>query len=77
VARDIEMQEPSRTDFHDEEDVNEMECRRYHNKEIARDNGLRMIAYKSHPALARVCWPVRQLRYVTTNGSRRNPDADF
>src|SRR5215472_12761852 len=36
-----------------------------------------MIAYKSHPALPRVCWPARQLRHVTTDGSRRNPNADF
>ena len=40
VARDIEMKEPSRRDFHDEEDIDQLECRRHHNEEITRNDGL-------------------------------------
>ena len=44
VAGDIEVKESSCTDFHDEEDVDQLECRRHHNEEIAGDDGLGVIA---------------------------------
>ena len=41
VARHIVMKESSRTDFHDEEDVDQLERRRHHNKEITGNDGFR------------------------------------
>ena len=54
VARDIEMKESSRTDFHDEEDIDQLECRRHHNEEITRKDGSGMVAHEGHSALLRV-----------------------
>jgi len=39
VARDIEMKDLSRMDFHDEEDIDRPECRRHHDKEVTCNDG--------------------------------------
>ena len=46
-ANDGSLLHPVRTGFYHEEDVGELKCRRHHNKEITRDDGLRMIASSS------------------------------
>src|SRR5215468_11055188 len=77
VARDIEMNEPSRMDFHDEEDIDRLECRPHHNEEITRNDGSCVIAHEGHPPLLRVCRTPGPLRHVTPNSAWRNPDANL
>ena len=77
VARDIEMKESSRTDFHDEKDIDQLECRRRHNEEIAGNDDFGMVAQEHHPALLRVCRTLRRLWHVAPNCAWRNPDADL
>ena len=59
MPRNIEMKEPSRTDLHNDEDVDQLECRRHDNEEIAGDDGLGVITHKRHPSLLRVTRPLR------------------
>src|SRR5262245_25751312 len=61
----FEMKEPSRTDFHNDEDVHQLECRRHHNKEVASDDGFGVIAHKCPPALLWVDGPLGRLGHVT------------
>ena len=58
VTRNIVMKESSRTDFHDEEDVDQPECRRHHNEEITGNDGFGVIVHKGHPALLWVGGPL-------------------
>src|SRR5215813_12779131 len=77
VARDIEMKEPSRRNFHDEEDIDQLECRRRHNEEITRNDGSGVIAHESHPPVASGLQEPWCLRHVTPNSRWRNPDANL
>jgi hypothetical protein len=47
VPRDIEMREPSRMDFHGEEDIHQLGCRRRHNEEITRNDASGVISRRS------------------------------
>jgi hypothetical protein len=40
-------------DFHDEEDIDRLECRRHHNEEITCNDGSGVIAHEGHPPLLR------------------------
>ena len=51
VARDVEIRQFARANFHNEEDVNQWEPRRHHDEELASDDGSGVIAHKRHPAL--------------------------
>src|SRR5262249_11002005 len=75
VACDIEVKESSRTDFHDEEDVDQLKCRGDNNKEITGDDGFSVITHKGHPPLLRACRTPGCCRHISPNGAWRNPDA--
>ncbi len=47
MSGDIDMQNPPGTNLHRREDVEDTEGRGYGNKEIAGDDGLRMVVNKS------------------------------
>ena len=70
VVRDIEMKESSRADFHDDENVDQLECRGHHDKEIASDDGFGVISDERHPSLLWICRTLGQLWHVTPNCSR-------
>jgi len=76
VGGHIKMKESSRADFHDEEKVNQLKCRRHRNEEIAGNGGFCVIAHK-RPALLWVGWPPGRFGHATPNRLSRNPDADL
>jgi hypothetical protein len=77
VVRDIEMKESACSDFHDEENVDQLKCRRYHNEEITGNDGIGVIAHKRHPTLLRVGGPLGRFGHVTPNRPRGNLYADL
>jgi hypothetical protein len=48
VSRQEIVWSASRADLHDEEDVDQLECRRRHNEEIASDDGFGVIAHEGY-----------------------------
>ena len=71
------MKESARPDFHDEENVDQLKCRRYHNEEIAGNDGIGVIAHKRHPTLLWVGGPLRRFGHVVPNRPRGNLYADL
>ena len=49
---DVAMQDPARSNFHHNEDVQDAKARRDGNEEVASGNGGRMIPNESGPTLA-------------------------
>jgi hypothetical protein len=47
----VEVTDSSAAHFHDDEHIEQPECRRRNEEKVRSNNGFGMIAYKSHPAL--------------------------
>src|SRR5437773_493267 len=64
-------------DFHDQEHIDQLECCRHDDKEVAGDHGFGVVAYERHPALGWVHRTFGRLGHVTTNRPRGNLNANF
>ena len=51
VTRHVDVKDPTRRVLHDDEYVEQLECRRCRDEEIAGDDPLYMVATKRRPAL--------------------------
>ena len=77
VSSDIKVKDAPSFDFHDDENVDQLERCRYNNEEVSGNDGFGVIAHERHPSLTRVRRALRRLRHVTLNCAPRNLDTDL
>src|SRR5215813_11686751 len=77
MLSDVKVKDAPRIEFHDHEYVDQPERCCHNDKEVYGDDGLRVIAHESHPALGRVRRAPRGLRNIASNRPRRNLNSDF
>src|SRR5215831_15067566 len=77
MLSDVKVKDAPRIEFHNHEHVDQPERCCYNDKEVGGDDGFRVIAHESHPALGRVRWTPRGLRNIASNRPRRNLNSDF
>src|SRR5262245_28033119 len=77
MLSDVKVKDAPRIEFHDHEHVDQPERCCHNDKEVGGDDGLRVIAHESHPALGRVRRAPRGLRNIASNRPRRNLNSDF
>src|SRR5215472_17416627 len=78
MASDIVVENPPRTDLHDDEDVEGTECGGDHHEEVAGHHDLGMVADKGQPALfggRRVPWTVSM--QVLADGAWGDPNSEL
>ena len=76
VLSDVAVQDPARSNFHCDEDVQHAKARRDRNEEVTGDNGVRMIPNEGGPALAGASTRLATLQ-ILTDGSRRDSNAQL
>src|SRR5215467_10970159 len=69
--------DPSLENRYDHDHVDQPKRCCHNDKEVGGDDGLRVIAHESHPALGRVRRAPRGLRNIASNRPRRNLNSDF
>src|SRR5215471_12639973 len=72
MLSDVKVKDTPRVEFHDHEHVDQPESCCHNDKEVGGDDGLRVIAHESHPALGRVRRAPRGV--VRKNAIRRSWD---
>ena len=77
MSGDVKVKNTSASDFNDDEDINQLESCRYHDKEVAGDDCFGVIANERHPVLSRVWRTFGCFGHVAPNGPRRNSNSDF
>src|SRR2546427_3925645 len=77
MLSNVKVKDSPRVEFHDHKDINQLERCGDNDKEVAGDNGFRMIADERHPALAWVQRTFGRLRHVAPNSARRNLNANL
>src|SRR5215831_15885780 len=77
MSRDVKVKDAPRSDFHDDERIDQLECRGHDDEEIAGDDGFGVIAHERHPALGRVDRTIRILRHVAPNRPWRDLNSDL
>ena len=77
MLSDVKVKDAPGVEFHDHEHVDQPERCCHNDKEVGGDDGLRVIAHESHPALGRVRRTPRGLRNIASNRPRRNLNSDF
>ena len=73
----VDMQNPPRSNLHRDEDVDHPESRSDGNKEIASNNGLRMVVNECRPALIASLTTAMTGAQVFPHSSRRYADSEF
>ena len=80
VRRHVHVENPARTDFHHDEDVEELEPRRDNGQEVGGDDRLRVISNECRPALRRMvrtAATVISTRHVLSHRARRHSDPEL
>jgi len=76
VLSDVAVQDPARSNFHCDEDVQHAKARRNRNEEVTGDNGVGMIPNENGPALAGAS-PWLATLQILADGSRRTRMPSF
>ena len=79
MGRNIAVHDPTRSDFHEDEYIENPERGRDHDKEVAGHDGLGVITDEGRPALLRIRCSIRTgcTSQILSDGTRRNPKAQF
>ena len=71
------MKNTSACNFHDDEDIDQLESCHHNDKEISGNDCLSVVMHERHPALRWVGRMLGCFGHVAPNGARRNSDSDF
>src|SRR6266852_2632178 len=77
VIGDVDVQDSSPAQFHEDEHIKDTESGRRHYEEVTSHNSLSMIAYEGEPALARIGLAAGTLGQILADRARRNADAQL
>lgn len=77
MSGDVRVNNPARSNLHDNERINQLEFRRHDNEEVAGNHGVGMIAHERHPTLGRIDGAPWFLRHITPYRPWRNLNSDL